>query len=593
MSNAGIIRFLFGLAQGWAIYALVNASRLKVWPATDGALYAALLAVAIFAPFVVVSALSYVRPRLLSGWTMAVAAFCAGTAWYTIYRDPSAGSALLNVPPPTFWIALTAALFAAHCLFVAGAVDRSRIARYATYFDVSWKFGVQAVLALAFNGVFWLLLWLGVELFRLIKIDFLQKLVQEQWFWIPATTIALTCALHVTDVRVGIVRGVRTLSCTLLSWLLPLMTLIVAGFLVALLFTGLEPLWSTRRAASILLAAAASLVFLTNSAYQDGTRAAADSTAAQPMPLVLHVAMLVASVALVPLTALAAYAVSLRVQQYGWTPERVIAAAAVTVAACYALGYAFAAARWRQRFADIERINIATAFVALMLLAALLTPIADPARISVADQVARLYAGKISPEKIDYEFLRRRAGRFGTEALQELAMQTSLPVAAERAKADPRTSPTARPHAPSYTPPPFTTFNRLANLTVVFPAGKPLPQDFIETDWNARTPSYTVLACLKTPNVKCDVLMLDFDGDGTDEIVLVPPAASRAVVIGLDRNKVWNDLGHIGNLDCNGVRAALLAGKLSLVPSQLRDIEIVGRRLQMSWTTDCRSGQQQ
>jgi hypothetical protein len=36
--------------------------------------------------------------------------------------------------------------------------------------------------------------------------------------------------------------------------------------------------------------------------------------------------------------------------------------------------------------------------------------------------------------------------------------------------------------------------------------------------------------------------------------------------------------------------AALLGGNLSLVPSRLRDIEVAGRRLQMSWTTDCRTG---
>lgn len=588
MSNAGIVRFLFGLAQGCVIYALVYAFRLKVWPASDGPLYAALFAIAIYVPFVVASAFSHVRPRLLIGWTLTVAAFSAGTAWYAVFRDPPGALVFNNVPQPGFWMALTAGVFAAHCLFVSGAIDRSKIAHYATYFDVSWKFGVQAALALAFAGAFWLLLWLGVELFRLIKIEFLQKMVREQWFWIPATTIALSCALHVTDVRVSIVRGVRSLSCTLLSWLLPLMTLLAAAFLGALLFTGLEPLWSTRRAASILLAAAASLVFLINSAYQDGARAAGEGTATQPMPLVLRGAMLVASIALVPLTVLAAYAVGLRVQQYGWTPERVVATAAVIMAACYALGYAFAAARWRQQFAAIERINVAAAFVGLALLAALLTPVADPARVSVADQVARLVAGKIAPERFDYQFLRFDAGRYGVDALRSLAAQTSLPLAAERSTAElQKTSRTALRTQPV---PPFTAAERAANLTVVYPAGKKLPQDFIETNWNDRTPNYVVPACLKETRVKCDALMLDFDGDGTDEIVLLPPGASRASVIGLDHNKVWNHRGAIGDLDCDGVRAALLAGNLSLVPSAIRDIEVAGRRLQFSWNTDCRTG---
>ena len=74
--------------------------------------------------------------------------------------------------------------------------------------------------------------------------------------------LAFTCAIHVTDVRAGIVRGARTLKLTLLSWLLPIMALIAVTFLATLLFTGLEPLWSTRRATPVLLAAAAALVFL-------------------------------------------------------------------------------------------------------------------------------------------------------------------------------------------------------------------------------------------------------------------------------------------------------------------------------------------
>jgi hypothetical protein len=48
------------------------------------------------------------------------------------------------------------------------------------------------------------------------------------------------------------------------------MTLIAVFFLLALPFTGLESLWSTRRATSILLTAAAVLIVLINAAYQAG-----------------------------------------------------------------------------------------------------------------------------------------------------------------------------------------------------------------------------------------------------------------------------------------------------------------------------------
>src|SRR5262249_55112898 len=184
---------------------------------------------------------------------------------------------------------------------------------------------------------------------------------------IPATPFVAACALHLTDARAGFVEGARTLALALLSWLLPVMTLFAIAFVLALPFTGLEPLWSTRRATAILLVAAAALVILINAAYQDGRY---DS------PAPLRYASRAAALMLVPLVGLAAYGLSLRVTQYGWTTERVNAAACIVVASCYALGYAATALGWRRRLAGIEATNIATALVVLAVLLALFTPVA-------------------------------------------------------------------------------------------------------------------------------------------------------------------------------------------------------------------------
>ncbi|MBL7372883.1 DUF4153 domain-containing protein, partial [Escherichia coli] len=77
-------------------------------------------------------------------------------------------------------------------------------------------------------------------------------------------------AVQLTDVRDGLIRGVRTVALMLLSWLLLVITVLTAGFLAALPFTGLEPLWATRSATAMILAAAAALIILINTAYQDG-----------------------------------------------------------------------------------------------------------------------------------------------------------------------------------------------------------------------------------------------------------------------------------------------------------------------------------
>jgi hypothetical protein len=57
-------------------------------------------------------------------------------------------------------------------MIVSGEADRKFIASYPIHFDTSWKHGVQFVLAVLFVGLFWGLLFLGAELFRLVRIEF-------------------------------------------------------------------------------------------------------------------------------------------------------------------------------------------------------------------------------------------------------------------------------------------------------------------------------------------------------------------------------------------------------------------------------------
>jgi hypothetical protein len=210
---------------------------------------------------------------------------------------------------------------------------------------------------------------------------------------------------------------------TLLAWLLPIMTLMAVAFLLALPFTGLAPLWGTRRATGILLAAGVALVLLINAAYQDG---AGERTAAA----VLRAASALAVVALVPIVGLAAYALALRAAQHGWTPDRIYALAAIVVAAGYAIGYLIALVRSGTALRGLETANRVIAVLIVAVLLSLFTPTADPARLSVADQIARLQSGAIPPAVFDFQFLRFDAGRYGIRALELLATRTDGPQAA-------------------------------------------------------------------------------------------------------------------------------------------------------------------
>jgi len=143
-------RAAIGLLQGLALYGLLRAAETKSWPATDPLLYAPLVTACAFVPLVAIVGLGNLRPRALALWTAIAIAACAGLAAYDIFRDPDAG--VRHDPQPLLWAALTAGLFIAHSLIVAGGSDRRYLAAYATDFAVSWKLALQGALAGAFVG---------------------------------------------------------------------------------------------------------------------------------------------------------------------------------------------------------------------------------------------------------------------------------------------------------------------------------------------------------------------------------------------------------------------------------------------------------
>jgi hypothetical protein len=419
------------------------------------------------------------------------------------------------------------------------------MASYPVHFDIAWKLGVQVALAIAFVAAFWLVLWLGAALFKLIKLDFFEQLIEHRWFAIPATALASAASLHLSDVRAGLVRGVRTLALVLLSWLLPLMALIAAGFLIGLIFTGLAPLWATRHASQLLLVAAGALVVLINAAYQDGH---ADRKA----PPFFSLAIRLASVLLVPIVAIAIYAIWLRVAQYGLTVDRIAGAACAFVAASYAAGYALGAVSGSQRL--IEGWNFLTALLILAVLGALLSPLADPARISVASQLARLNSGKVPQARFDLSYLRWQGGRFGHQALARLAKERPAlrEEIAQLVSAKSVYSSAATPVA------------KVERDIKVWPKGATLPKGFVASARkNSEGKYWLPLNCLDYAN-SCDAVLLDFDGDGVDEVLL--GADVNRAIYHKDSDGQWRGVATLPMpMNCERVEKALRSGKVKWV----------------------------
>ena len=559
--NLGATRLLIGLAQGVALFAL------HTWPAHDSWLFAALSLAVTYVPVTALVGVGQLRPATFTGWIVASVGLIAFTTWHAVAREVGAyDSVLLD-------FALSPILFVAYHLIAAADADGRFPASYRSYFDIGWKNGVQLALSLAFVGTFWLLLLLGASLFELINIKVVQQIIAEDVFAFPATATVFALAVHVTDVRVALINGIRNVSLVLLSWLLPLMTLLVVAFLGTLGATGLEPLWATKHATPILLIAGGALVVLINAAYQDGDAA--------PHWL-LQLAARIAGLALLPLGVLAFYSVWLRVEQHGLSPDRVVALAVLAVAACYATGYTTAAA-WPGRWLKpLELTNILAALVAVALGVALLTPLADPARLAVDDQVRRLRAGLITPEAFDFNFLRFEAARYGREALEALARDKSSPRAqqiAEKAQAS------LNQNAPGLAPVEEPSKVLLAKI-VVRPQGGKLPESFINQDWSQETPLPTACPSAHLPNIgECRAYMLDIDGDGAAEVVV--NILSELEVYRL-KDGVWRSIGSFPLNPCYvPVAAALESGRFQLVPVKERELEINGIRVHLQ-QRDCR-----
>ena len=565
------LRIAIGLAQGAALYGLLEMLEgiphpfTKTWPFTALVLVAGLL------PFVWLSAIASMRTFTLAAWSLAVIATIVATSSHAAWLEAgdSTGEGL------SLFFPLAAALFIGHHLVAAADRDRKPLASYATYFDLGWKDGVQIVLCFAFLGAFWLLLWLGASLFELIGISFIRELITQRPFAFLASAVVFALAVHITDTRMSLVIGARTIALILLSWLLPLLALFAWAFFASLFFTGLAPLWATGSATALLVTAGGALVVLINANYQDGDDE-------RSPPAILRLAVRAAALALLPIAILAFYSVWLRVGQYGLTPERVAGLAIVGVGAIYATGYSIAAlwpGRWMQ---PLQPTNVAAAFAWIALIIGMLTPIADPARLSVDNQVNRLLSGVVTPDKFDFDALRFDTQRHGMQALERLANDRSSPlrsdIADRAADALKRKVRTSRPAEDRM------TADALRSGITVFPAGSALPDSLLAHDWSARA-SNPLENCVRNAvnPPGCQALLGDLDNDGRVDVLLRENAWS-IIALGQDATGKWVERGTFVTGQCNAPYFDFSTPGVSLAPPQPSPLElnVNGKRYQMT-----------
>ncbi|MDR3525765.1 MAG: DUF4153 domain-containing protein, partial [Rhizomicrobium sp.] len=538
--------------------------------------------VALFMPILVSHGLGNLRRQTLLAWTIAAAVIVAGLAFYDVWRTWPGAAGL--VPSPRTLAICAVFVFVAHALVACSDADRRIVARYPTLFDLAWKLGVQLAIVLCFLVSFWIMARLGIALFDMIGLKGFGRVILHPSVAIPLTTVAAAAALQATDTSDDLVRSVRSLALSLLSWLLPVITTIALVFLVSLVVTGLQPLWATRNAALLLIAAAAVMVIYINAAYQDGDPS-------RRLPHILHVAGTLAAGLLIFLVWIAAYAVWLRVTQYGWTEDRIICAAAVLVAGMFAIGYLIAAVLPGPWLKFIERWNVYGTFFFLIVLFVLCTPLGDPMRISVANQLWRLKTGAVTAKNFDYDYLAWRGGRFGRDALTALKTSHNPTIAAAALRTD-----NIRLVAPDVAK--SVTAQTLAAAITMHPEGHSLPQSFLTQNWNKMEAweKGNLPYCSTAPSGRCDAVEVDLDGDGMGELLIIStfqykgaPQEWRADVFRMDRT--WHAVAYITSRCSLAERDDLLAGKFKLIGPAYRSLEmgqeVIHVMPRMTWDNHC------
>ena len=339
----------------------------------------------LLAPLLLMQGLGQIPARRLLAWTVGAAVFLFGVGVYQHWR---AAGDVVNRSGLAMIAMAGALLFIGQSLLLAHGGRRR--ASYRALYQASWSIFIQLLCC----GLFAAALWMAGRSFPAMQ---------------PAALVAMpfVVALIVAFLDDAAPRRIE-----------PGLTYVLASCLpVAIFISVLEILfWSlTHRLPPLVLSIATGglMIAAINASYRDGSW----------RPEWRRRLEFAGAILLLPLAILTALALQARAAQFGFTANRVLALALVLLLSAYALAYAGAALISLGGGRAMERLeigNLVIAFMAMSMLAMMVTPAADPVRLAVMEQSWRLTHGVVVPAKFDYGWLRKSGLRFGHEALARL-----------------------------------------------------------------------------------------------------------------------------------------------------------------------------
>lgn len=442
------------------------------------------------------------------------------------------------------------------------------------FYGQLWRNGITLLLTGLLVLFFWGVLALWAGLFKLVDITLFDSLFfnSSPFAWI-ATCTAAALAVTLCRDQARAINAVKHFFSVFATGLLPLLSLISLMFLATLPVVGLGSI-SQHVSCNALLNTLTLMVMIAAAVAWHPERET------RPYPALLDGAIKL-TLLLSPVYALlASYALWLRVSSYGWTPSRVYAALITLTVLVWAFGYAVTLIRQR-REAVLQPgcINRAVLLLALALLIVVNSPLLDPYRISVNNQMARYHSGVLKPEKMSLMML-QSSGRRGYDAMRALQKDPAFVANPERKKqlamllSDRKSGGAATMKL---------TVESLRQRIVLADKNR-VPEN---AWWQAmvKDESYQARECLDDED-KCLLVGMDLNGDGQDEWLLCQPEMNYCKVYG-KMGGSWKDIGQARDLDKNQMMAALKQaaseGKLTAAPKVWQDVMVQGQRIKVDY----------
>ncbi|WP_421533150.1 DUF4153 domain-containing protein [Lelliottia amnigena] len=441
---------------------------------------------------------------------------------------------------------------------------------YTDFHNRSWHNALTLALIFLSNGLFWLVLFLWAELFKLVGIRFFETLFFDtDWFIAIAIGTVSACAAILARMQLRLIQALQNLLTLIATGLLPLVALLSLLFIAVLPFVGFEAISARTSAAGLLLSLSMLLLILATVVWSPQR-----VLLPYPFPLrwLIRVALLVAPV--YPL--LTTWALWLRIGQYGWTPERLYAVLTTLVALIWAVGFCISVINPRRNPLSVQRyVTPAVALLALACLILIHTPILDPWRISVASHMARYHDGRITADQVSLHML-SQTGRKGREALVALQNDPQFTSDAKRQRDVNQLLAGQKGKADGL------TAAILANVIQRAPGTPPLDNGLWQEMMKYK---YRFETCT-TENVACLLVSQDLNGDGQPEAV-VYQFVDRAILVFTGHGKNWALAGESWKMPEALSRAefdrALEQGKVGTAVKPWADITIFGERVKVDY----------